>query len=78
MQTVTITPAAASAVLWFFKDDVGRDPGHFTATLLEAFAHADLDNRARLVEAFPELGHAFLLAKSARDGIEQLRQAVTS
>jgi len=78
MATITITPAAASAVLWAFKDDAGRDPGDFMKSLLGAFIHADLTNRAALVEAFPEVGHAFLMAKSDRDGIEKLRLAVSA
>jgi hypothetical protein len=51
-----IKPEAAQAVLHFFGDSVGRDPGAFVVTLLEAMAAADVTNRARLVAAFPEYG----------------------
>lgn len=66
---------AALAVLWHFGDPAGRQPGTFTEHLLQAMSYADLDNQARLVAAFPELGAAFLAAKTARDGIERLRDA---
>lgn len=78
MDTITITREAALAVLWFFGHQEGRNPGDFTQHLLEALAHADLTNRAALVAAFPDLGHAFLMAKSDRDGIEKLCQVVAA
>lgn len=68
-----ITPAVAAGVLWHFGDTQGRDPGSFVMHLLDAMSAADLSNRAALVAAFPEIGRAFLLMKSARDGREQLR-----
>jgi hypothetical protein len=72
----TIDLDAAAAVLWFFSDSLGREPGGFVKSLLTAMSHADLTNRARLVSAFPEYGRPFLMAKSARDGIQQLRDLV--
>jgi hypothetical protein len=71
-----IDPGAASAVLWFFGDPAGREPGTFTKALLEAFAHADESNRARLNAAFPSFGRPFLLARSARNGQKELHDLV--
>jgi len=70
------SPDGAKAVLSFFGDPVGVTPGSFVQSLLETMSHADETNRARLVAAFPEYGRPFLMAKSARDGIERLRAIV--
>jgi hypothetical protein len=67
-----IDPGAASAVLWFFGHPAGRAPGRFTELLLDAMACADESNRARLVAAFPHFGWPFLMAKSARNGVQDL------
>jgi hypothetical protein len=73
---VLITPDVARAVLWFFKDPAGIEPNLYMKSLVTALGHADLDNRATLVRAFPELGSAFLAAK--RGEMEMLRQVVTA
>jgi hypothetical protein len=71
-----VSKNAALAVLHFFGDPAGREPGGFVSALLNAMSAADLTNRARLVTAFPEYGKPFLMAKSARDGITHLHYLV--
>ena len=71
---VLITPEAAQAVLWYFGDPAGIQPGGFTESLLTTIAKADLENRVILRAAFPELVSAFIAGHREHDGIEMLRQ----
>ena len=57
-------------VLWSVGNPNGYEPGGFTRKLLEAWAHADYSNDAKLCAAFPELGEA--IARLKHDGPESL------
>lgn len=58
-----VSPEVAADVLWFFGDERnGTQPGGFVSNLLRTMGSADRENRATLVEAFPEYGRAFELA----------------
>ena len=50
-------------VLWTVGNPNGYEPGGFTRTLLEAWAHADYFNHVKLCVAFPELGEAIATLK---------------
>ena len=50
-------------VLWTVGNSHGYEPGGFTRKLLEAWAHADYSNDAKLCAAFPELGEAIATLK---------------
>lgn len=53
-------------------------PGDFTRALLQAFTRADLTNRRRLNVAFPEYGLAMSLALDNEDGLDWLRELLTT
>jgi len=67
---------AARHVLFHFGDPMGVQPGGFVTALLEAWAKADSENRARLREAFPRLGWAMDLAQNDPAGIDLLQEVV--
>lgn len=55
----------ARHVLWHNGDPRGQEPGSFTTKLLEAWARADQVNGWRLAQAFPLLGMAVGISRSA-------------
>ena len=52
-------------MLWHNGDPRGQEPGSFTTKLLEAWARADQVNGWRLAQAFPLLGMAVGISRSA-------------
>lgn len=68
----------AAHVLWHFGHMAtgGRQPGPFTAHLIQAISRADYRNRAILRQAYPSLAGAVLAAQYNDDGINELRAIV--
>lgn len=67
-----VTPKIALAVLWYFGQPQGLEPGHFTQALLEAIGRADLDNRERLRLGFPGHVEAYVAGAEQTDGVAAL------
>jgi hypothetical protein len=67
-----VTPAIARGVLWFFGQPQGREPGHFTQSLLEAISRADTENRDKLAAAFPGHVEAFRMGAEETYGVNRL------
>ncbi|NED75312.1 hypothetical protein G3I51_23915 [Streptomyces sp. SID9944] len=67
----TITAEIAAHVLSHFGRG-GYPAGDWTESLITLIDRADMTNRARLTNAFPEYGAAIMLAKYAEDGINTL------
>lgn len=55
---------AAFPVLWHNGDQRGREPGSFISKLLDAWVRADLENDAKLCDAFPMLGAAVDISRT--------------
>lgn len=55
----------ARHVLWHNGDPRGQEPGSFTAKLLDAWTRADSQNDLTLRRAFPLLGHAVTISRTA-------------
>lgn len=55
----------ARHVLWHNGDPRGQEPGSFTAKLLDAWVRADEENSFKLQWAFPLLGLAVSISRSA-------------
>ena len=72
----TITPETANHVLWHFGRG-GYQPGSFTQKLLELICAADLDNKAKLAQIFPEYVHCVLAMEYDPDGVAQLQGIAT-
>lgn len=72
--TPAITPETANHVLWHFGRG-GYQPGSFTQKLLELIAAADLDNKAKLAQIFPEYVHCVLAMEYDPNGVTQLQAA---
>jgi hypothetical protein len=60
---------AAQTVL-FWSGDLGGTNGSFMENLMAAISRADMSNRARLAEGFPELVTAYLMWQHGR--VEEL------
>lgn len=71
-----ISPETANHVLWHFGHG-GHQPGTFTQNLITAFCSADLENKARLGEAYPDLLAAITAMEYDPDGIANLRRIAT-
>jgi hypothetical protein len=75
-RTPQITESVARHVLHYFGDHVGRDGGGFATSLLQAIAHADQSNLAKLQVAFPDYVFAFLTIRDKSWGLNWLRTKV--
>lgn len=73
-----VTPAIARAVLWFFGQQAGQEPGHFLQALLEAIARADTTNREKLRGAFPGLVEAYVAGAEQTYGVNRLVKIATA
>lgn len=73
-----ISPHDAAVVLYYHREPGGYAPGGFEAKLIDAIAHADRHNRARLAIAYPGLCAAMTLAQDAPYGIDQLAAIAAS
>ncbi len=70
--TGLVTPQIALAVLWYFGQPQGREPGHFAKALLEAISVADESNREKLRQGFPGYVEAYLAGAQETYGVSRL------
>lgn len=70
--TGLVTPQIARAVLWYFGQPAGREPGHFAQALLEAISRADEENREKLRCGFPGWIEAYLAGAQETYGVNRL------
>ncbi|MGA5035147.1 hypothetical protein [Streptomyces sp. ECR3.8] len=71
--TITIPAEVASHVLSHFGRG-GYPAGDWSETLITLIDRADMQNRAKLLAAYPEYGRAVLLAKYDEEGIATLQR----
>lgn len=73
-QRVTLSPKVVREVLWFLGDtNRGQEPGGFFSTLLLAVSRADVVNRAKLQNEYPEHVTALVIAQTTPWGLDWLR-----
>lgn len=70
---IPVSSEEARAVLWFFSEDGGLEPGSFGVALIKAIARADRFNRAKLGMGFPGYVEAYRRAIEDIDGITTLQ-----
>lgn len=74
MQTAPTIPAeTANHVLWHFGHG-GYQPGTFTEKLLAALCAADMDNKAKLADAYPDYAAAVIAIEYDPDGVTNLQR----
>lgn len=71
----TIPPEVAANVLWHFGKPGGYQPDAFTQNLLATITSADLENTARLANAFPGHVAAVTAMQYDPDGAAALQRA---
>lgn len=59
---------------YYYGYEGGYEPGSFTTKLMDAIAHADLSNRAKLWAAFPELVSAMAKIMDQPNAEAELRR----
>lgn len=74
-ENTTIPADVAAHVLSHFGRG-GYPAGDWTETLITLIDRADMTNRAKLANAYPDYGRAVLLAKYDEEGIAHLQAIV--
>lgn len=70
-----VSPEVARAVLWHHGDyNNGVQPGRFVERLLLTMSAADVENRAKLREAYPDYMSAFLAVSQQTWGMDWLQR----
>ncbi|MBS1674452.1 MAG: hypothetical protein JSS74_10855 [Actinobacteria bacterium] len=71
---VVLSPTVVRHTLWYFGDrNLGEDGGSFVARLFQLIAVADMENRGKLSEHWPEHVSAFAVAATTPWGMDWLR-----
>lgn len=74
MQTAPTIPAeTANHVLWHYGHG-GYQAGTFTQHLISALATADMDNKAKLANAYPDYAAAVIAIEYDPDGVTNLQR----
>lgn len=69
-----VNEGVARDVLGHFGEKGGWHAGGFTEALLALISKADMHNKRRLAEGFPEHVTAMILAQETPNGIERLQK----